>query len=1244
MIDQFLETWETQTRRVLIGAFFLSSLVAAGCSDSASEPTDDVDAGADAGFTTVDGGTVDGGAADAAVNEPCQPVLSAAQSTASVLPLDLFTVRAAGGTGAYRFTLVDNQSGAIINALSGAYLSGDAEGTIDTVEITDDGCIGSAQVEITVVNRIELRPSVATVPPSTSFQFQTLGGTGEFEYRLVRDGTGATLTVDGQYSAGSEGIDRIEVLDAATGEVAEATITVDANATMTADPPVMFVPVGESYLLRMRGGSGFVEVTESPAAFRLEDRQVIGVAAGRAQVTLRDQFTGQTAPLTVEVTPGFEFDRLRAGTALFANTILPIGDVNGDGFADLVIANPEAAVEADRGGAVYIYAGNAAGFDRRPAQIIGGRGRSDELGRAVAVADFDGDGQPDLAVGVPRSDVGGGDRGAVEIYQGLANGFFAPQPQVRLGGNFGGDLFGWALSTCDYNADGLVDLAVGAYNAEDRNRSPQSSNQGGVFVYLGHSDGFRDTPDQFLWGDEPDGNGGWRGDPNAHFGIALASGDHDGDGVCDLAAGTYLYDAPGGNDDGLLYVHRGIARTDADFGGLEPRPSRAWASLDVQGNRTSHFARNLAMGDVNGDGRDDLLVSQNRFDNGSSDNHGAVRLFLGAPMINGTVDALAAEAEASWTFAHGQSNDYVGFAVSIGEATGDDLPDILIGSYLDEVETGNQGTIRVFAGRRDALPADAETRVIAGLDREDRLGSAVAAVGDLDGDGRPEIVGLAAATDDYGLDVGTPTVISGDETLAPTILEYPGEGTGMRFGQGAAIVGDVTGDGFEDLVVSAPFAATEALGLFSGLAFLYRGTANGFETEPALVFEGMRRHSSFDYFGWSVAPAGDFDRDGVPDIAVISRFEDKATSTSYSADYLVDPGCPAGSQSNVGAVYVFRGSRSGLPDTQPAFMIYGPQPNDSLRQVRGGFDYNGDGFDDLAISSYEWDQPGAATTGGIGLIRGRSISLGAETAVFCGPDLLLLGNRANDQLGRSLTAVGDINGDGCDDVAAGAPFEDPTTNNEGGIRVLFGFGGSGCPDQPRMVALRSDLNNAQAGYALAGGVDLTGDGVPDLAVGLPNYDDRGERRGAVAIISGAAIAALPREAVQDATPPTYRTLPFTDDTLIVGDRAGELFGRAVAMYRGPGGTDAYVAVGAPNGNEGGANLSGGFRVFRFAPTGFVRPEAAAFGGETSRQGSLLGTWLQAGVLNGRPQIVVGGYQGSGRGLDTGSAYVLDGQF
>ena len=98
-------------------------------------------------------------------------------------------------------------------------------------------------------------------------------------------------------------------------------------------------------------------------------------------------------------------------------------------------------------------------------------------GGCVALNKHYGDGLTDLIVGAPYDDLGATDIGAVYIYPGEAGSFLADEPSRVLTGRLGGDRFGWSIAACDFNADGRVDLAIGAYDAEDRNRtgSPQAS-------------------------------------------------------------------------------------------------------------------------------------------------------------------------------------------------------------------------------------------------------------------------------------------------------------------------------------------------------------------------------------------------------------------------------------------------------------------------------------------------------------------------------------------------------------------------------------------------------------------------------------------------------------------------------------------------------------------------------------------------------------------------------------------------
>jgi hypothetical protein len=583
----------------------------------------------------------------------------------------------------------------------------------------------------------------------------------------------------------------------------------------------------------------------------------------------------------------------------------------------------------------------------------------------------------------------------------------------------------------------------------------------------------------------------------------------------------------------------------------------------------------------------------------------------------------------------------VGWSVAIGDVTGDNIPDLVSGDMLDEVAGGggNAGVIRIYPGRANALPDPMAAPIeISGATADDRIGASVDIVPDVDGDGSADLIAFSAYADAGGADVGAPFIVTTADPPVLTELEQPGEPVGNYFGYGAAIVGDVTGDGIEDLVVGAP--QTSSNGRLSGTAFLYRGTASGFETQPALTLANFRGHGGADYFGWSVAPAGDFDGDGIPDFAVVSRFDDRPATFDTNV-FAPEPGC-AGASTNPGAVYIFRGVSIGLPFSEPAFIYYGPLAGDGMREVAGGFDFNGDGRDDFVVGSLDFDSPGVGNRGGAAIVRGRAADTSGRITVICSEDLLSLGRASNNQLGYSVAGLGDVDGDGCDEVAMGAPSADPMANNEGEVRIIYGWGGAGCPATPMMSSLRSTIANSFAGWALGGGnVDFDGDGAPELAIGLPSLNIGGNVVGGAIVAYGAYLAGLPKEAAADVPSAYFTMIDTTRPPLIaVGRTAGENAGRSVALIGG-GMFPGAVVVGAPQGNQAGVPLSGGATVYAYGPMGLIPAAGAVFGGETTRPDGQLGHRLAGGWINGAPAFVIGGYDGTSNGLDSGSAYVID---
>ena len=245
--------------------------------------------------------------------------------------------------------------------------------------------------------------------------------------------------------------------------------------------------------------------------------------------------------------------------------------------------------------------------------------------------------------------------------------------------------------------------------------------------------------------------------------------------------------------------------------------------------------------------------------------------------------------------------------------------------------------------------------------------------------------------------------------------------------------------------------------------------------------------------------------------------------------------------------------------------------------------------------------------------------------MICDPLLTIRGQRRSANLGRSATRMGDLNNDGCEEIALSAHLR-----GNGVARVLFGWGGDGCPAQPRVVGLGTGVASANFSHALAA-ANLLGSPTPDLVVGSPRgRTPQNQRRGTVQIVDGDWIVGLPRQA-PDAEELTIHVVDEAPGTIAsYGQTNEERFGDAVTVV------DGVVVVGHPVRRHSPELITGGAELFRVSAEGFERVGVVT--GETWHQGDYLGSMLSSEP--GGNLLVIGGHRGSGITPKGGSAYVF----
>ncbi|MFJ9850586.1 FG-GAP repeat protein [Streptomyces sp. NPDC101150] len=408
------------------------------------------------------------------------------------------------------------------------------------------------------------------------------------------------------------------------------------------------------------------------------------------------------------------------------------GDFNGDGYRDLVVAAPVATVDGKKGaGAVTVLYGSPRGVDaarrttlsQNSPGVPGAAEAGDLFGAALAVGDFDSDGFADLAVSAPNEDVSGDvDGGTVQILWGAAGGLSGkgsatladPAPSQH-------DLLGSALAAGDFDRDGTADLAVGASSSTLHvfkggfSRAGKSAARSAIALpVLGEGNGILqltsgEVTDQgyadlvvsaydksaphpsvnyYLPGTDT-GLSGARA-KRLPGGYITAIGDVNGDGFGDLVTGMHFDDrVPGATKGGKVNVIHGSASGPrVDLIDTITQESGAVPGSSEKGDK---FGYEVSLGDINGDGMQDLAIGVASESIDGVREAGAVTVLRGSPSgIDTTHNVQYFHQNSPGVPGSDEERDLFGGEVFFSDLNGDKKADLTVGANYED---GGDGAI-----------------------------------------------------------------------------------------------------------------------------------------------------------------------------------------------------------------------------------------------------------------------------------------------------------------------------------------------------------------------------------------------------------------------------------------------------------------------------------------------------------------------------------------------------------------------
>lgn len=462
------------------------------------------------------------------------------------------------------------------------------------------------------------------------------------------------------------------------------------------------------------------------------------------------------------------------------------------------------------------------------------------------------------------------------------------------------------------------------------------------------------------------------------------AGDVNGDGIDDFIMGAYRADNVIGKSGSAYVIFGKIGGLDANLDHLTLDGTDGFR-LDGTSGFSSAGTSVSGIGDINADGFDDLIVGASSADEGANDAGSAYIIYGKADFsANSGVIALNALGANGFILTGESANDDAGKSVSgLGDINGDGFDDFAIGAYrADPNLLSRAGSTYIIYGKAGGFAASASLSTISsaagfrvdGVSASDYSSFDVSTAGDFNNDGFDDFIIGAYGADSFK---GASYLIYGksgkfsdnfkfDGLTASQGFKFGGIDGGDALGESVAQAGDINGDGFDDIIVSASDA--EDTGNQNGEAYIIFGTAAtigaGFDATDLNGTNGfrLRGSSDLDALGMDVAGIGDFNGDGIDDLAVT------ASGTDFN-----------GNES--GSVYIIFGKTTAFAADMTldglngidGFRIDGESAEFSFgMKISGAGDVNGDGFDDFIVGAFNENNGGGSSSGVAYVIFGNS--------------------------------------------------------------------------------------------------------------------------------------------------------------------------------------------------------------------------------------------------------------------------------